>query len=781
MTLFKNRIFISLLLVPSILLLSKSYALEVDTHELINERIANTNIAGFSLGAYLKAHLGFEQGGNEIVNKKKVFEWIKLGGRYEDTPPSEFPYTRSFNHFHNPISNKGFKGLWKSSIIWGQLPKATQVVGGDYSWHDTRDYFYKALASRNKTDRERYFADTFRGLGQLMHLVEDSSVPAHTRDDGHPFGFHYEKWVQQNYDAYNKILNITPRPFDKSILNSINLSAPVPISNIIDTNRYAGSNLSVVYGGDIGISEFTNANFFSEDTIFKNYPHPKKENTTANLVEQYAKDGKLDNVWYIQGYTSERLAAYSYFNKWLLPDKWEYNLDGFVYEDYASQLIPRAVGYSAGLLNYFFRGEMDFTTCNTIANNGEEDMSGWFRLFYDNKYDKRKQVWGGFLNIGSKGRSKVISFDPPTDAKEQGKYLLVFRGKLGNEEDAVVGRSVNIKPERTFYFLGQETILNEFHGSYEESSFHKKIKHYIQSNDGTNPDSMTRVTIGIDDLYGYFFLDGGYSERYEKDLVHDIAALFSYEKALFQKKEVTYDAKNRETLSEDNTDVYCCWIQDEEEAVERPGEATLTIGNNDRQIIVESRKSLSTHTSKATTWFWKVLPSPHAGVTAKNISQEEVNGKQYSLDIMGNDHRCDDENVILFYKVREDDLSFVWSSNWAAGEVPVENLHEKDTITNTYHLWYKIGSLLWKVQLPAVLVERRERTSPSSLLVHEKSGQQIEGLSCQINDGNMEYSYLVLKYENGDVVFDKRIVGTINISDKNYPVGHRLESVFNYY
>jgi len=26
--------------------------------------------------------------------------------------------------------------------------------------------------------------------------------------------------------------------------------------------------------------------------------------------------------------------------------------------DYASQLIPRAVGYSAGLLNYFFRGDI---------------------------------------------------------------------------------------------------------------------------------------------------------------------------------------------------------------------------------------------------------------------------------------------------------------------------------------------------------------------------------------------------------------------------------------
>ena len=36
-------------------------------------------------------------------------------------------------------------------------------------------------------------------------------------------------------------------------------------------------------------------------------------------------------------------------------------LDGGVYSDYASLLLPRAVGYSAGLLQYFFRGNIEVT------------------------------------------------------------------------------------------------------------------------------------------------------------------------------------------------------------------------------------------------------------------------------------------------------------------------------------------------------------------------------------------------------------------------------------
>jgi hypothetical protein len=63
-----------------------------------------------------------------------------------------------------------------------------------------RGYFYEALTVPDQDTKERKLAETFRGLGQLMHLVQDMSVPEHTRDDGHyigslPFVTHYEQWV----------------------------------------------------------------------------------------------------------------------------------------------------------------------------------------------------------------------------------------------------------------------------------------------------------------------------------------------------------------------------------------------------------------------------------------------------------------------------------------------------------------------------------------------------------------------------------------------------------
>lgn len=52
-------------------------------------------------------------------------------------------------------------------------------------------------------------------------------------------------------------------------------------------------------------------------------------------------------------------------------------------------LIPRAVGYSAGLINYFFRGKIDFlpdpqnSDAYVIKNLSPEAMKGSFTLYYD--------------------------------------------------------------------------------------------------------------------------------------------------------------------------------------------------------------------------------------------------------------------------------------------------------------------------------------------------------------------------------------------------------------
>lgn len=464
-----------------LLLYSLTYSLEKPTHLAINEEIATRNINGFSLDTYLINQIGFSKGIKEEFlkdsDKKTVLQWLGYGGIKEDEP-----LWRSFRHFHNPLETwdrAGLKGstLGRSSIIWAQSRDQSY---GNYSWQDVRGYFYYALTSKDKTTREKYFAETFRGLGQLMHLIEDASVPLHTRDDMHII-FSYEGWVEELRNIEPGTFNTwlgNAKSYDKSILNlPQNPLAPIPIARIIDTDKYTGTNPDITTNA-IGIAEYSNANFLSEDTRFADFPYPNwdsVEKTNYPITDPREPSNPVLRQYYKKvrdGETGYRLATVGFLKDYVLtyfPTSAKIlrafekpALDANVYRDYASLLIPRAVGYSAGLLNYFFRGEMDMVTDDVkgsgyvIVNNTDEDMSGTFELWYDNNKNERVKVSGASwtLNIGKKSsgnnKSTNITFSSPTDAKDS-KYMLIFRGKLGNEEDAVAGKIVEL--EKDYLFL----------------------------------------------------------------------------------------------------------------------------------------------------------------------------------------------------------------------------------------------------------------------------------------------------------------------------------------
>ncbi len=280
-------------LITIILLSSQaySYALNVETHMTINSYIAENNLNGFSLDTYLKSNLGLQSGKNEKFNSYAVWEWLRDGGKYEDKPPWTFPYLRSKNHFHNPINEQGFSGIWDtgflsgdSAIVWALKDKGTQTPGGYYSWFDVRDYYYRALTSTDKTTRDTNFAQTFRGLGQLMHLIQDMSVPEHSRNDGHylPFG-DYENWVSRNPVDF---VNATAFPifFTGSISS---------IKSFMDTDTYTGLNPGVTVYSTIGLSEYSNANFLTDDSIFTGFSYPNKSSTN---LQSYIDGNELPEI-----------------------------------------------------------------------------------------------------------------------------------------------------------------------------------------------------------------------------------------------------------------------------------------------------------------------------------------------------------------------------------------------------------------------------------------------------------------------------------------------------
>ncbi len=351
-------------------------------HRNINENATQQS----STDSYLKKQPRMPNGIDEIVNKAKIRQWLSSGGKTEDNS------VRPLNHFHDPLKEWGDAGMTvsHSSLVWAQLqdpvfdPYGTEK--NNYTWLQARTYYYQAIT----TGSEEFFADTFLSLGMVMHLLADASVPAHVRTDPHLVGGDpYEGWAETGYSVWAKSnsgkLDFSGIPVDMSIFDNADLSdpiAPVPISALWDQNRYempepdsrVTKDIDPVLS-EIGLAEYANANFFSKDTIFKDYPHPTYTDTDFFNIDWFhpemvdAEDGQLDSKIYIHGDAggSEpvRLAAVGYIGYNCM--KAGYNkfgaviLDDKVHEDYASRLIPRAVGYSTALLDYFFRGDLEIS------------------------------------------------------------------------------------------------------------------------------------------------------------------------------------------------------------------------------------------------------------------------------------------------------------------------------------------------------------------------------------------------------------------------------------
>ncbi|MBI5561460.1 MAG: hypothetical protein HY894_01205 [Deltaproteobacteria bacterium] len=370
-----------------------------------------------------------------------IVQWIKEGGSAEDEPH----YSRSFNHYLDPISNSGYMGIFNSASQWAQSQGfGASALGGRYAWPDVRGYYYLGLTGATSGERDANLADTFRGLGQLTHLVSDMSVPAHTRNDGHIL-YNYEDWVKANPDA------IFGKPdYYTGAMNGI--------SSLFDTGQYNGTNPDVTTSTGVGLAEFTNANFFSEDTIYAGYQYPGAAGavlwTDASNNRNYLMNAG-------PGLTVEHLAASSFLYFYRLryfPNEKAYlpvGLDDKVYLDYASLLLPRAVGYSTNLLNYFFRGKIGMDKAKdspggyVIMNNSGEPLYGTFGLYYDDTDGNRHLVteWPDVV-IGAGAASDPLTFDAPTTPapSEPDKYMLVFSGALGAESGAVAGALVNLKP-----------------------------------------------------------------------------------------------------------------------------------------------------------------------------------------------------------------------------------------------------------------------------------------------------------------------------------------------
>jgi hypothetical protein len=389
--------------------------------------------------------------------------WVALGGKHEDLPAN-----RVLNHFYDPVHDTGLT----LPVLGGErapdwaLEAAGDLPGQHHSYRDARDAFYRGLTLPSRTARERELGHTFYALGHVIHLIQDMAVPAHTRDDAHfsigPSASLMEKYVNENVSAFG---------FDQDALQRAGVTMPT-------VARARDLWVNGTGGPGSGLAQFSNASFVSPDTNFtelregataERFPSPVLRLDDFHSDAPACKDGtavpggdRVPPIFYANrfpdpvtgaGLENRRMTTVSIFDQHLRARGLQliFALNCFNIDAAADILLPRAVAYSASLLHYFFRGRLEVrlevtgltpTGLRIVNRTPGETMVGDVELYVDRDGGSRTRLasWPQLtLAPDDPAGSGVLGIPPAPGAAGLGRYLVVFRGRLGEEADAVVG------------------------------------------------------------------------------------------------------------------------------------------------------------------------------------------------------------------------------------------------------------------------------------------------------------------------------------------------------
>ncbi|MBU4455698.1 lamin tail domain-containing protein, partial [Patescibacteria group bacterium] len=278
--------------------------------------------------------------------------WIRQGSIDEDKIWGGLKQIRSGNHFYNPFGVKEWKdynlnekisayfssGIGNGSKQWAHDSVAqSEYVGGDFTWE-------RAIYDYANGDMEH----AYKSLGHILHLIEDMSVPAHTRNDFHlsPKELEtYQNWlIIKNFVDYEPYETWTGKQAKAGELKFISADSlqrdnksPIIFSNLD------------AYFDDM--ARYSNTNFFSKDTIYS-YSEP---NTIAFEGNEKIISGKIIDYVYEIDENGQKFKLAKIFED-LKTKQRVYDVSDNtpeIHSDYWSRLAPKSILAGAGIINLF--------------------------------------------------------------------------------------------------------------------------------------------------------------------------------------------------------------------------------------------------------------------------------------------------------------------------------------------------------------------------------------------------------------------------------------------
>jgi len=305
----------------------------------------------------------------------------------------------SLQHFYDPVYERGLTIPVVCGIVftcepsWRWMIEPNPIDNQNFSLADARDFLYHALTlndgapADSSNRRGQNMASMFLALGHVSHHMQDMTQPQHTRND-----VHYDKFTIPGYSTPSRYETYTAEaaPTIQAYADS---AGPVYPSPAFKVPRDFWSN-----SAQLGVAQFTNTNFVSYGTNFsfdhgvananRAYTNPlpgAPHDYTIGEIFGTVPPG-IQSVCGLQGAdcsmtmyatsVEQKASTLSLFDQDLGPRGLRvlyvsdigpaayfteklFALNRFNFADAHPLLIKAGVSYSAGMINYFFRGKLD--------------------------------------------------------------------------------------------------------------------------------------------------------------------------------------------------------------------------------------------------------------------------------------------------------------------------------------------------------------------------------------------------------------------------------------
>lgn len=383
---------------------------------------------------------------------------------------------QALRHFYNPVNGQPLTVLplvtpdiTERSPDW-EIEDNAEYDQQFYSYEDAQQYFFDALTTPDHQTRSMKWGLMFQSLGHVIHHLQDMSQPQHVRNDAHcesrafcgtpalltqtPALYHpsqYEKWVAENPPPDSWFLGYAPvysvagtySPFTK----------PRKFWTTTDPN---GSGVTGTTGQ--GIAEFTNRGFFSATTTPQapfqpapGFPSPTTWGVTFKTPAQACADiptdrpqctaaFAADNTNQIKFYassvydslTKSTVDNYAAVSESIFDEELNakgqsliFAMNRFNFDAAMTFLLPRAVGYSAGMINFFFRGQMQISLPDEGVYSVADYSSAASNL--GPTYDSATKEWVNYSGF-STVKLKVQNITPQINSDGSASILQMQEG-----------------------------------------------------------------------------------------------------------------------------------------------------------------------------------------------------------------------------------------------------------------------------------------------------------------------------------------------------------------